>query len=82
MTFTQAVAVAPSGRQRENHLYMERYAKPAASAGLWGLCEQSAHVARAATVVSGHLIKPAGVARLRRWKALDAVLATGCPPAR
>jgi 2-polyprenyl-6-methoxyphenol hydroxylase-like FAD-dependent oxidoreductase len=30
-------------------------------------------------VVSGHLIKPAGVARLRRWKLLDAVLATGCP---
>jgi 2-polyprenyl-6-methoxyphenol hydroxylase-like FAD-dependent oxidoreductase len=30
-------------------------------------------------VVSGHLIKPAGVARLRRWKVLDAVLATGCP---
>jgi hypothetical protein len=29
--------------------------------------------------VSGHLIKPAGVARLRRWKLLDAVLATGCP---
>jgi len=30
-------------------------------------------------VVSGHLIKPAGVARLRRWKLLDTVLATGCP---
>jgi 2-polyprenyl-6-methoxyphenol hydroxylase-like FAD-dependent oxidoreductase len=30
-------------------------------------------------VVSGHLIKPAGVARLRRWNLLDAVLATGCP---
>ncbi len=30
-------------------------------------------------VVSGHLIKPAGVARLRRWNVLDAVLATGCP---
>jgi 2-polyprenyl-6-methoxyphenol hydroxylase-like FAD-dependent oxidoreductase len=30
-------------------------------------------------VVSGHLIKPPGVARLRRWKVLDAVLATGCP---
>ena len=30
-------------------------------------------------VVSGHLIKPAGVARLRRWDVLDAVLAAGCP---
>lgn len=30
-------------------------------------------------VVSGHLIKPAGVARLRRWNLLDTVLATGCP---
>jgi 2-polyprenyl-6-methoxyphenol hydroxylase-like FAD-dependent oxidoreductase len=30
-------------------------------------------------VVSGHLIKPPGVARLRRWGLLDAVLATGCP---
>jgi 2-polyprenyl-6-methoxyphenol hydroxylase-like FAD-dependent oxidoreductase len=30
-------------------------------------------------IVSGHLIKPAGVARLRRWNVLDAVLATGCP---
>jgi 2-polyprenyl-6-methoxyphenol hydroxylase-like FAD-dependent oxidoreductase len=30
--------------------------------------------------VTGHLIKPAGVARLRRWNLLDAVLATGCPP--
>ena len=35
--------------------------------------------ARLGDVVSGHLIKPAGVARLRRWKVLDAVLATGCP---
>jgi len=35
--------------------------------------------ARLGDVVSGHLIKPAGVARLRRWKLLDAVLATGCP---
>ncbi len=35
---------------------------------------------RLGDVVSGHLIKPAGVARLRRWKVLDAVLATGCPP--
>ena len=35
---------------------------------------------RLGDVVSGHLIKPAGVARLRRWSLLDAVLATGCPP--
>jgi flavin-dependent dehydrogenase len=35
--------------------------------------------ARLGDVVSGHLIKPAGVARLRRWNLLDAVLATGCP---
>jgi 2-polyprenyl-6-methoxyphenol hydroxylase-like FAD-dependent oxidoreductase len=35
---------------------------------------------RLGDVVSGHLIKPAGVARLRRWGVLDAVLATGCPP--
>jgi 2-polyprenyl-6-methoxyphenol hydroxylase-like FAD-dependent oxidoreductase len=35
--------------------------------------------ARLGDVVSGHLIKPAGVARLRRWNVLDAVLATGCP---
>jgi 2-polyprenyl-6-methoxyphenol hydroxylase-like FAD-dependent oxidoreductase len=35
--------------------------------------------ARLGDVVSGHMIKPAGVARLRRWKLLDAVLATGCP---
>ena len=35
--------------------------------------------ARLGDVASGHLIKPAGVARLRRWKLLDAVLATGCP---
>ena len=35
--------------------------------------------ARLGNVVSGHLIKPAGVARLRRWNLLDAVLATGCP---
>jgi flavin-dependent dehydrogenase len=34
---------------------------------------------RLGDVVSGHLIKPAGVARLRRWKLLDAVLAAGCP---
>ena len=30
-------------------------------------------------VVSGHLIKPGGVARLRRWGVLDAVLAAGAP---
>jgi 2-polyprenyl-6-methoxyphenol hydroxylase-like FAD-dependent oxidoreductase len=36
--------------------------------------------ARLGDVVSGHLIKPAGVARLRKWNVLDAVLATGCPP--
>jgi 2-polyprenyl-6-methoxyphenol hydroxylase-like FAD-dependent oxidoreductase len=35
--------------------------------------------ARLVDVASGHLIKPAGVARLRRWNLLDAVLATGCP---
>ncbi|HTU05225.1 MAG TPA: NAD(P)/FAD-dependent oxidoreductase [Trebonia sp.] len=35
--------------------------------------------ARLGDVVSGHLIKPPGVARLRRWTVLDAVLATGCP---
>jgi len=35
--------------------------------------------ARLGDVVSGHMIKPAGVARLGRWKLLDAVLATGCP---
>jgi 2-polyprenyl-6-methoxyphenol hydroxylase-like FAD-dependent oxidoreductase len=35
--------------------------------------------ARLGDVVSGHLIKPAGVAWLRRWKLLGAVLATGCP---
>ncbi len=35
--------------------------------------------ARLGDVVSGHLIKPTGVARLRRWNLLDAVLATGCP---
>ena len=35
---------------------------------------------RLGDVVSDHLIKPAGVARLRRWNLLDAVLATGCPP--
>jgi 2-polyprenyl-6-methoxyphenol hydroxylase-like FAD-dependent oxidoreductase len=35
--------------------------------------------ARLGDVVSGHLIKPTGVARLRRWKVLDTVLDTGCP---
>src|SRR5580704_14764154 len=35
--------------------------------------------ARLGDVVSGHMIKPAGVTLLRRWKLLDAVLATGCP---
>jgi 2-polyprenyl-6-methoxyphenol hydroxylase-like FAD-dependent oxidoreductase len=35
--------------------------------------------ARLGDVVSGHLIKPAGVARLRRWNVLDAVLHSGCP---
>ena len=35
--------------------------------------------ARLGDVVQGNLIKPAGVARLRRWKLLDTVLATGCP---
>jgi flavin-dependent dehydrogenase len=40
------------------------------------LLERSPHLG---DVVSGHLIKPAGVARLRRWNVLDAVLATGCP---
>ena len=30
--------------------------------------------------VSTHLIHPAGVAALRKWGLLDAVIATGCPP--
>jgi flavin-dependent dehydrogenase len=30
--------------------------------------------------ISGHAIKPAGVAYLKRWGLLDAVLAIGCPP--
>jgi flavin-dependent dehydrogenase len=30
--------------------------------------------------ISGHAIKPPGVAYLKRWGLLDAVLATGCPP--
>jgi 2-polyprenyl-6-methoxyphenol hydroxylase-like FAD-dependent oxidoreductase len=33
-------------------------------------------------VVSGHMVKPAGVARLRAWGLYDAVLATGVPPMR
>jgi 2-polyprenyl-6-methoxyphenol hydroxylase-like FAD-dependent oxidoreductase len=43
------------------------------------LLERSERSERWGDVVSGHLIKPAGVARLRRWSLLDAVLATGCP---
>jgi flavin-dependent dehydrogenase len=31
-------------------------------------------------VVSGHMVKVAGTARLRRWGLLDDLLATGCPP--
>src|SRR5262249_25438092 len=30
--------------------------------------------------VSGHVIKPAGVAALQRWGVLQAVLDSGCPP--
>src|SRR5450631_1959362 len=30
--------------------------------------------------ISGHAIKQTGVAYLKRWGLLDAVLATGCPP--
>ena len=37
------------------------------------------HSPQLGDVVSGHLIKPTGLARLRRWKVLDDVLATGCP---
>ena len=33
-------------------------------------------------VLSGHMVKPAGTARLRAWGLLDAVLGTGCPPVR
>jgi 2-polyprenyl-6-methoxyphenol hydroxylase-like FAD-dependent oxidoreductase len=33
-------------------------------------------------VVSGHMIKPAGVARLRAWGLYDDVLASGVPPLR
>jgi 2-polyprenyl-6-methoxyphenol hydroxylase-like FAD-dependent oxidoreductase len=45
-----------------------------------GLCVRLVErSARLGDVVSGHLIKPAGVARLRRWELLDAVLGTGCP---
>jgi flavin-dependent dehydrogenase len=32
--------------------------------------------------LSGHMIKPPGVARLKRWGLLDALAATGCPPIR
>lgn len=32
--------------------------------------------------ISGHMIKPAGVAYLQRWGLLDPVLETGCPPVR
>jgi 2-polyprenyl-6-methoxyphenol hydroxylase-like FAD-dependent oxidoreductase len=37
---------------------------------------------RLGEIPSGHIIGPSGVARLRRWGLLDAVLATGCPPIR
>jgi 2-polyprenyl-6-methoxyphenol hydroxylase-like FAD-dependent oxidoreductase len=30
--------------------------------------------------ISGHMIKPAGVASLERWGLLDSLLDTGCPP--
>lgn len=33
-------------------------------------------------VLSGHMVKPAGVARLRAWCLYDQVLATGVPPLR
>jgi 2-polyprenyl-6-methoxyphenol hydroxylase-like FAD-dependent oxidoreductase len=33
-------------------------------------------------ILKGHVIKPAGVARLARWGLLDDLLATGCPPIR
>jgi 2-polyprenyl-6-methoxyphenol hydroxylase-like FAD-dependent oxidoreductase len=32
--------------------------------------------------MSTHLIKPAGVARLKRWILLEAVAGSGCPPIR
>jgi 2-polyprenyl-6-methoxyphenol hydroxylase-like FAD-dependent oxidoreductase len=32
--------------------------------------------------ISGHMIKPPAVARLKRWGLLDALTATGCPPIR
>jgi flavin-dependent dehydrogenase len=32
--------------------------------------------------ISGHMIKPAGVAYLKRWGLLESLLATGCPPIR
>ena len=33
-------------------------------------------------VLSGHMVKPAGAARLRAWGLLEAVLGTGAPPVR
>ena len=33
-------------------------------------------------VISGHFIKPAGTARLKRWGLLDRLMATGCPPVK
>lgn len=35
---------------------------------------------RLSDTLSGHMIRPAGAARLQAWGLLDAVLATGCPP--
>jgi flavin-dependent dehydrogenase len=32
--------------------------------------------------ISGHVIKPSGVAALERWGLLDTLLASGCPPIR
>jgi 2-polyprenyl-6-methoxyphenol hydroxylase-like FAD-dependent oxidoreductase len=32
--------------------------------------------------LSGHMVKPAGTARLQSWGLLDAILGTGCPPVR
>src|SRR5438270_14098824 len=34
----------------------------------------------ASDTISGHAIKPPGVAALQRWGLLETVLATGCPP--
>jgi 2-polyprenyl-6-methoxyphenol hydroxylase-like FAD-dependent oxidoreductase len=33
-------------------------------------------------VISGHMVKPSGVARLRSWGLYDEVVATGAPPLR